>query len=308
MHGDLSAGAEAMRDLNEVRSFLSSGAVSNPLDAICAPVLLAVMFLLHPAFGWLGVLGISVLVMVGIVTDVLVRPALTKAAAQRAQAGHQLAAGLREPELTEGMGMFAAMARRWARRHGEALEEARDAGELAQRVAAIAKIIRLALMAGVMVVGVVLILSHQASAGSLMGGNLLLGKVLGPFDALVSSWRRWIETGAAWQRVSRLLGTAAEPVTAAASAGDHEAGLMLQDVGYRIPGTGRTILQGITLALPPGTCMALVGANGAGKSTLLRLLVGLLSPSEGSVRLDGVDVTASDRSHFGYLPQGIHLQ
>ena len=59
MTGDSSAGAEALRDLNEVRSFLSSGVVATPLDALCAPMLLAVMFMLHPAFGWLGVAGTS---------------------------------------------------------------------------------------------------------------------------------------------------------------------------------------------------------------------------------------------------------
>jgi ABC-type transport system involved in cytochrome c biogenesis ATPase subunit len=63
----------------------------------------------------------------------------------------------------------------------------------------------------------------------------------------------------------------------------------------------------ISASLPAGTATALVGPNGAGKSTLLRLLVGLLPPSSGVVRIDGVPVAASDRLRIGYLPQGVQL-
>jgi ATP-binding cassette subfamily C protein len=193
MDGDAAAGAEAMRDLNEIRSFLSSGAVATPLDALCAPVLLAVMFLLHPAFGWLGVAGIALLTIVGIVSDLLARPATIMAAEERSRAGNQLAAGLREPELIEGLGMFPALVRRWAHRQAEALEAMRRAGERSRKLSAIAKIARLVMQAGVITVGVLLVLSRQASPGSLMGANLLLGKVLGPFDA-------WSPAGAAGSR------------------------------------------------------------------------------------------------------------
>ena len=307
MEGDSAAGAEALRDLNEIRSFLSSGVVATPLDALCAPMLLAVMFMLHPAFGWLGVGGISILTIVGIVNDLLVRPAITAAAEQRSRAGNQLAAGLDEPDLIDGLGMFPALARRWAGRHAEAMERMRDAGERSQRVAAIAKIARLALQAGVMAMGAVLIIGRQASAGSLMGANLLLAKVLGPFDQLVSSWRRWIEAGAAWKRITILLATAGDEIETETATTVSEHGLVLNGVGFDAPVTGRPLLRDITVELRPGTATALLGPNGAGKSTLLRLLVGVLPATQGSVRLDGIPIVSGDRARIGYLPQGIHL-
>lgn len=306
MHGDSSAGAEALRDLNEIRSFLSSGAVSNPLDAICAPFLLAVMFLLHPAFGWLGIAGISVLTMVGIVNDMLVRPATAKAAAERARAGYQLAAGLNEPELVEGLGMFPALVRRWASGHGQALARLRAVQERSQRIGMVSKMLRLGMQSGVMAMGAILIISRQASAGSLMGANLLLAKVLGPFDAVVSSWRRWIEAWAAWQRISHLLSDETSEAGGTRHAAD-EQGLVLEDISFHDPKTGRALLSDIGFALPPGSATALLGPNGAGKSTLLRLIVGLLPPSGGDVRLDGVTLARCERRRIGYLPQGVHL-
>jgi ATP-binding cassette subfamily C protein len=305
MEGDSSAGAEALRDLNQLRSFLASGVVATPLDALCAPMLLAVMFMLHPAFGWLGLAGISLLTIVGIVNDLAVRPALTAAAAQRSRSSNQLASGLSEPDLIEGLGMFPALARRWSGHHAEAIERTRHAGERSQRVAAISRIARLAVQAGMVALGATLIISRQASAGSLMGANLLMAKVLGPFDQLVTSWRSWIEAGAAWKRISILLASGDDD--AGAGSAVTEQGLVLQGVGFDAPITGRPLLRDINLVLQPGTATALLGPNGAGKSTLMRLLVGVLPATHGSVRLDGISVVSNDRGRIGYLPQGIHL-
>ncbi|MEP5515854.1 MAG: heme ABC transporter ATP-binding protein [Bauldia litoralis] len=55
---------------------------------------------------------------------------------------------------------------------------------------------------------------------------------------------------------------------------------------------GKTILDGVSLGLPPGTVTVLVGPNGAGKSTLLRIMAGGLPPSRGRVLLHGRDLAA----------------
>ena len=60
----------------------------------------------------------------------------------------------------------------------------------------------------------------------------------------------------------------------------------------------------MSFALPRGEFAALVGPNGSGKSTLLRVLLGLLTPTEGSVRCFGVDPRRlAERGRVGYVPQ-----
>ena len=61
----------------------------------------------------------------------------------------------------------------------------------------------------------------------------------------------------------------------------------------------------LTLAIPRGELFALLGPNGAGKTTTIKILVGLLQPSRGAVRVCGIDLVRDPRNahlHIGYVP------
>lgn len=86
--------------------------------------------------------------------------------------------------------------------------------------------------------------------------------------------------------------------------------LALNNVSFTYPGRQEPALKGVSLELPLGSTLALVGASGSGKSTLVDLVLGLLTPTEGTVRLDDDelhDVMAEWRSRVGYVPQDVAL-
>ncbi|MGE7545372.1 MULTISPECIES: ABC transporter ATP-binding protein [Sporosarcina] len=61
-------------------------------------------------------------------------------------------------------------------------------------------------------------------------------------------------------------------------------------------------LNGVTLALPKGKIIGLVGENGSGKTTVLKLMAGLLSPNAGVVALDGKTITRRVAAKIAYMP------
>lgn len=80
--------------------------------------------------------------------------------------------------------------------------------------------------------------------------------------------------------------------------------LKLEAVSRRLG--GRTIVEGLDFAVARGSVLGLLGVNGAGKSTTLRMIAGLLAPSSGVVRVDGIDLAERDghaRRAIGYLPE-----
>jgi len=72
---------------------------------------------------------------------------------------------------------------------------------------------------------------------------------------------------------------------------------------------GEPVLQGVDISVQPGEIVAVIGRNGVGKSTLMRCLIGLLTPSAGTIHLAGAEITGMTanlraRSGIGYIPQG----
>jgi len=67
------------------------------------------------------------------------------------------------------------------------------------------------------------------------------------------------------------------------------------------------VVDGVDLTVGGGEVVGLIGANGAGKTTLIRMLLGLLAPTAGRVRLFGEPPSRRTRSRLGYLPQSLGL-
>ena len=87
--------------------------------------------------------------------------------------------------------------------------------------------------------------------------------------------------------------------------------VLLDNISYKYPRAERMALCGISVSISKGIMVGIIGPSGAGKSTLIGILTGLLQPSAGSVRIDGVALDASGygklRSLIGYVPQSPYL-
>ena len=78
-------------------------------------------------------------------------------------------------------------------------------------------------------------------------------------------------------------------------------------VSYSYPGSPVKVLDNYSAVFPGGSFSVVAGPTGAGKSTLIRLILGLLTPSDGSILIGGQPAGASLRGNFMYIPQGNSL-
>jgi len=85
--------------------------------------------------------------------------------------------------------------------------------------------------------------------------------------------------------------------------------IRLESVGFSYD--DRKVLEGVSLEIPAGSFSAIVGPSGSGKTTIADLIIGLLSPDEGRILVDGVDLREMDptgwRRSIGYVPQELLL-
>jgi ATP-binding cassette, subfamily B, bacterial PglK len=87
--------------------------------------------------------------------------------------------------------------------------------------------------------------------------------------------------------------------------------LEVSKVSLTYASAGRPVLNGLDLVIPARSTVGLVGGTGAGKTTLVDLILGLLTPDDGEIRVDGVPITAGNlrawQGTLGYVPQSIYL-
>jgi ABC-type multidrug transport system fused ATPase/permease subunit len=87
--------------------------------------------------------------------------------------------------------------------------------------------------------------------------------------------------------------------------------LELVAVDYTYPQADRPVLQGLSLTIPARTTVGIVGGTGAGKTTAVDVMLGLLTPDAGELRVDGVPITSETlrawQNTIGYVPQQIFL-
>ncbi|CAA7619664.1 type I secretion system permease/ATPase [Magnetospirillum sp. UT-4] len=308
--GESAAGASLLRDLAVVRGVLTGAAVFHLFDSPWVPVYVAVMFLLHPALGWLTTGGALVLFGLAIASEYATRTPLRAAGLRVQQAQARADDCVRRAEVIEAMGMLGGIIADW---RTEAARTEALTGRGLQRAAlltALARFGRFFIQIAVLTLGAWLAINDQLSAGAIVAGSIILARALAPVESLVGSWRSVIAARAALARIAAELQRPA-PRRATTRLPVPGGRLTLDRVTVEVPGRERPVLAGIDLALAPGESLGVIGASAAGKTTLARVVLGILAPNRGCARLDGADLATWDRDdlgrHIGYLPQDVEL-
>ena len=301
---------QGLRDLSTVRNFITGPSVFPILDAPWTPIMIAVIFLLHPLLGLLAVIGAVILVCLAVANDVASRGLIERSGAANIKALRQAEAAARNADAVLAMGVLGNLVRRWRKANADMLSLLAEASYRSGAITAAAKSIRLALQIGMLGVGAWLVIGNELTAGGMIAGSILLGRALAPVDQAINSWRSAVGARAAYERLKQVLAAAPERDDAMELPAPKGA-LNIENLAYAHPGTNEPVLRNLTFRLKPGDSLGIIGPTAAGKTTLARLIVGNLPPLAGTVRLDGADVwqwNSEDLGRYvGYLPQNVEL-
>ncbi len=301
---------QGLRDLATIRNFLTGPGIFPVLDAPWTPIFIIVIFILNPLLGWFSLIGAVVLFALAIVNETMTRKFLQKAGGASMKAMIQAEAATRNAGAIEAMGMMPNIVRRWSRKNEESLALQAGVSSRSGILTAFSKFVRMFLQVGIMGIGAWLVIRGEFLPGSMIAASILMGRALAPVEMAIGTWKNIIGARGAYNRVKELLARN-PPRRAAITLPRPDGRLTLENVTFRYPGAKEPTIRNVKFSLEPGEALGLIGPSAAGKTTLAQLLVGILEPGMGSVRLDAADLTkwdANDRGrHIGYLPQDVEL-
>jgi ATP-binding cassette subfamily B protein len=166
----------------------------------------------------------------------------------------------------------------------------------------VAKAIAIAVAAPRLVAG-------DLSYGVLIAFLLYLDQFFTPIQQLSFVFDQWLQARVALIQLRELLQTpSGTPAAETGARPDRLAGrIQLDHVTFAYASTGLVAMDDVTLDIPPGQTVALVGTTGAGKSTLVKLIARFYDTTSGTVLIDGLPIKELDmvayRRQLGYVPQ-----
>ena len=161
----------------------------------------------------------------------------------------------------------------------------------------------------VIIWGVYRISEGLLSMGGLIACNMMAGRAMAPLSQVASMLSRLQQSRMALKALDTLMSLETEkPETGQyVDFGHLEHSLTLEGLSFKYPGTERFALENVSIHIRPGEKVGIIGRMGSGKSTMGRMCVGLFKPTEGAVKLGGVDIRQLDmvelRSRIGYVSQ-----
>ncbi len=307
--GGTDAGRCGLADIARLRGFLSGPAVQALFDAPWLPIYLFVIFVLHPALGWAALVSAGLLFVLGLFSERLVREDAERVMTGGRASGQQIDALSRNAEVLVGMAMLRNAVAVWRDKHRQVQQAQERLGHAGATLSALGRSVRQTVQVAMLTIGGWLVVAGDASPGIMIAATLLIGRALQPVENLIAGWNAVVEVRAAWRRLQEQDAGAAP--SSSLQLPPLRGDLSLERVSLLADSQRPPIIKGVSLTLPAGQCLGLIGPSAAGKTTLARLLLGLRRPTAGTVRLDGVELAHWPAEQLadaiGYLPQDVEL-
>jgi len=285
-----------VRELENLRAFLTGNALTVLLDLLFAGVFIAVMLCYS---GWLTLVVVASLPCYAVLSFA-VTPLLRARLSEKFNRGAENQAFL--VETVAGIDTVKSMAvePHWTRRWDQQLAAYVSAGFRTTTVGILAQngvtLISRAVTLATLYLGARLVIDGQLSVGQLVVFNMLAGQVAQPVIRLAQLWTDFQQTGVSMRRLADILDTRTEVAGARSALPAIRGRITLDGVQFRYGIDGPLVIDHLNLDIAPGEVVGIVGRSGSGKSTVARLVQRLYVPERGRVLVDGVDLALAEAS------------
>ena len=285
-----------VRELENLRNFITGSALTLVIDLFFTFVFLGLMAFYSPLLTAIVLASFPLYIVISAGATPLFRYRLDEKFKRGAENQSFLVESVTGVETLKAMAVEPQMQKRWEEQlAGYVASSFRvvNLGNVASQAVQFVSKINMAIL---LYFGAKLVIDGNLTVGELVAFNMLSGRVTAPVLRLAQLWQDFHQARLSVERLGDILNTVPEPTHRPGRAalpairGD----ITFEHVGFRYRVDGPQILSDITLKIPAGQIVGIVGTSGSGKSTLGKLIQRLYLPESGRVLVDGNDLAAVD--------------
>jgi len=285
-----------VRELENIRNFLTSSALTLVIDLFFTVVFLAVMFIYSPFLTWIVLGAFPFYIAISAAVTPLFRSRLDEKFKRGAENQAFLVESVTGVETLKAMAVEPQMQRRWEEQLAGYVAASFRVLSLGNTASQVVQLVSKVVTAGILFFGAKLVIDGELTVGELVAFNILAGRVSAPVLRLAQIWQDFHQARLSVARLGDILNTPAEPTYTPSRAAlpAIRGNVNFEQVTFRYRIDGPEVLRDVSLNVPAGQVVGIVGPSGSGKSTLAKLLQRLYVPESGRVVVDGVDLAMVD--------------
>ena len=288
-----------VRELDNIRQFLTSAALTLALDLFFALLFLIVLFIYSPLLTLIVALSLPCYLLLSVGVTPSFRARLNERFRRGSENQSFLVEAVSGVETVKSMALEPVMQRRWEEQlaaYVSASFRVITLGTTASQTAAMINKITTVL---ILFFGAGLVIANKLTVGELVAFNMISSQLAAPVLRIAQLWQEFQQVRLSVDRVGDILNTTPEPGQAGQGTGGAalpaiRGDIALETVSSRYRIDAQPALREVSLAIPAGQVIGIVGSSGSGKSTLAKLIQRLYVPETGRVLVDGVYLALAD--------------
>jgi len=285
-----------VRELENIRNFLTSSALTLVIDLFFTFVFLIVMFVYAPTLTWIVLGAFPLYIGISAGATPIFRRRLDEKFERGAENQAFLVESVTGVETLKAMAVEPQMQRRWEEQLAGYVAASFRVLSLGNSASQAIQLISKLVTAATLYFGAKLVIDGDLTIGELVAFNMLAGRVSMPVLRIAQIWQDFHQARLSLARLGDILNTTPEPTSnpARVALPAIRGEVRFEHVGFRYRIDGAEILHDLSFTVPAGQVVGIVGPSGSGKSTVAKLIQRLYVPEAGHVFIDGADLAMVD--------------
>jgi ATP-binding cassette, subfamily B, bacterial HlyB/CyaB len=284
-----------MRELETIRSFLTGQGLSSVMDLLFTFIFFAVMFAYSTTLTLIVMLSIPCYVAIALVLLPVLRDKIEQKFNAGAASQQLLVETVFGVQTLKAAAVEPIVRNEWEERLAAYVRTSFDAVMLSSAGQNAIQYVSKVTTAVVLFFGAKAVIDNELTVGGLIAFNMIMGQVTQPILRLSQLWQDFQQVQISVNRMGDILNSPPESQSlATANLPPARGAINVTGVTFRYRPDQAEVLRDVTLAIPAGQVIGIVGASGSGKSTLTKLIQRFYKPERGQVLIDGVDIAQVD--------------